>query len=71
MYQSVPGSNGNEGELHIPLISRTGASLSDDLESYPGHLLWMSYPNAMMQSVYYTDPLPADFCLLILLLFQC
>ena len=30
-------SNGNEGALHIPQISKTGASLSVCLMSYPGH----------------------------------
>ena len=34
LSQSGPGSNGNEGVLH----SKTGASLSDSLVSYPGHL---------------------------------
>ena len=37
--QSGSGSNGNEEVLHIPQSSRTGASLSDCLVSYPGHLL--------------------------------
>ena len=32
------GSNGNEGVLNIPQSSRTGASPSDCLISYPGHL---------------------------------
>ena len=42
--QSGPGSNGNERVFHIPQSSRTGASLSDCLVSYPGHLLRESYP---------------------------
>ena len=37
--QSSPGSNGNEGVLHIPQSSRTEASSSDDLVSYSGHFL--------------------------------
>ena len=35
--QSGPVSNGNEGVLHIPQISRAGASPSDSLVSYPGY----------------------------------
>ena len=35
--QSWPGSNGNEGALHIPQSSRTESSPSDCLMSYPGH----------------------------------
>ena len=34
--KSRPRSNGNEGLLHIPQISRAGASLSDGLMLYPG-----------------------------------
>ena len=38
--QSGPGSNGNEGVLHIPQgPSITGTSPSDCLLSYPGHSL--------------------------------
>ena len=38
--QRGPGSNGNEGVLHISQSSNiTGASPSDCLESYPGHSL--------------------------------
>ena len=38
--QSRPGSDGNEGVRHIPQSSNiTGASPSDSLVSYPGHLL--------------------------------
>ena len=38
--QSGPGSNGNEGVFHIPQSSSiTGASPSDCLVSYPGHLI--------------------------------
>ena len=55
--QSGPGSNGNEGVLHIPQSSSTaGTSPSDCLVSYPGHSLGGSYPSAEMQSVYSTAP---------------
>ena len=38
--QSGPGSNGNEGVLHIPQSSSiAGTSPSDCLVSYPGHSL--------------------------------
>ena len=38
--QSGPGSNGNEGVLHIPQSSSiTGTPPSDHLVSYPGHSL--------------------------------
>ena len=41
---SGPGSDGNKGVLHIPQSSSiTGASPSDCLVSYPGHLLGESY----------------------------
>ena len=56
--QSGPGSNGNEGVLHIPQSSSvTGASSSDCLMSYPGNDVRES--SAEMQSVYSTIP-PAD-----------
>ena len=53
--QRGPGSNGNEGVLHIPQsLSITGTSLSDCLVSYPGHLLGRgSYPSEEVQSVYF------------------
>ena len=35
--QSGPKSNSNEGVLHIPQISKAGASPSDDLALYPGY----------------------------------
>ena len=55
--QSGPGSNGNEGVLHIPLSSSiTGASGSDCLMSYQGHSLQRSYTSAEMQAVYSTAP---------------
>ena len=34
---SGPGSNCNEGVLHIPQSSMTGASPSDNLVSFLGH----------------------------------
>ena len=37
--QSGPGSNGNEGVLHIPQISKAGASLTHCLVSYLRHSL--------------------------------
>ena len=49
----------NEGALHIPQSSKTGASPSDGLVSYPGHSLKESYPSAETQSVYSTAPAPA------------
>ena len=40
IYQSGPGSDGNEGVLHIPQSSSTaGTTPSDCLMSYAGHLL--------------------------------
>ena len=55
--QSVPGSDGNEGVLHIPQSSGiTGTSPSDCLVSYPGHSLRESYSSAKKQSVYSTAP---------------
>ena len=54
--QSGPGSNGNEGVLHILLSSRTVASPSDCLVSYPVPSLAESDPSAEMQSVYSTAP---------------
>ena len=37
--QSGPGSNSNEGVLHIRQSSNNEVSLSDGLVSYPGHML--------------------------------
>ncbi len=55
--QSGPGSDGNEGGLHISQsFSITGISPSDCLVSYAGHLLRESYPSAKMQSVYFKAP---------------
>ena len=51
--QSGPGSNVNEGVLHIPQSSRTGTSPSDCLVLYPGHSLRRGfYPSAEMESIY-------------------
>ena len=53
--QSGPGSDGNEGVLHIPQSSSiAGTSPSDCFVSYPGHSLGRSYPSAEEQSVYST-----------------
>ena len=38
LSQSIPGSNGNEGVIHIPQMSQAGASLADCLMSYPGYI---------------------------------
>ena len=55
--QSGPGSNDTEWVLCIPQSSSiTGASPSDLLGSYPGHLLGESYSSAEMQSVYSITP---------------
>ena len=52
--QSGPGSDDNEGVLHIPQNSSiTGTSPSDCLVSHPENL---SYSSAEMQSVYSTGP---------------
>ena len=59
--QSETGSNVNVRKLKISQMSRTGASPSDSLVSYPGKLLGESYPSAEKQSVYSTDP--ADWAL--------
>ena len=61
--QIGPGSYGNEGVLRIPQSSNiTGASSSDCLVSYPGHLLERgSYPSAEVQSMYST--VPADWAI--------
>ena len=57
---SGPGSDSNEGMLHIPQSSSiTGTSSSDCLVSYPGHSFGSgggSYPSAEVQSVYSTAP---------------
>ena len=52
--QSGPGSNDNEGALHIPQNSRTGASSSDGLMPYPKYLLKES--STGMLSMYSTAP---------------
>ena len=55
--QSVPGSDGNKGVIHIHQSSCiTGTSPSDCLVSYTGHSLGKSYPSAEKQLVYSTAP---------------
>ena len=55
--QSGPGSNGNKGVLRILQNSSiTGASKSDCLVSYPGHLLRGSYPSVGTWSAYSAAP---------------
>ena len=54
--QSGPESDGCEGALCIPQSSSiTGASPSDCLVSYPGHLFGGSYPSAEKLSIYSTS----------------
>ena len=53
--QREPRNNGNEGVLHVPQSSKTGA-LPDGLMSYLGHSLGEAYSSAHMQSVYSTAP---------------
>ena len=59
LSQSGPESNCNEGVVHIPQSSKTGASPSDCLMSYPGQLLKGAgaYSSAEMQLVYSTTVL--------------
>ena len=60
--QSGHGNDGNEEVLCIPQSSSiTGASTSDCFVSYPEHPLGVWYPSAEIQSVYSTDPPPADW----------
>ena len=55
--QSRPGSDGNEGVLHISQSSCiSGMSPSDCIVSYSGHSLREFYPSAEKQSVYSTAP---------------
>ena len=52
--QCEPGSDSNEGILHIPQSSCiTGASPSDVLVSYQGHSLRESYPSALYSTAHY------------------
>ena len=55
--QSETGNNGYEGVLHIPQSSKTGASPSDDVMSYPEHSMGESYTSAVMQTVYFAAPI--------------
>ena len=51
--QIRPGSDGNEGVLHIPQRSSiTGVSSIDCFMSYPKHTLREGYPDAKNQSVH-------------------
>ena len=52
--QNGPGSNGNEGVLHIHQIAKAGTLPSDGLMSYTGHSLGVGV--ALLQSVYSTAP---------------
>ena len=54
--QNGPGSNDNEGVLHIPQISKTDASPSDGLVSYPEYLLGKSYPCCRDAAVLFHAP---------------
>ena len=64
--QSGPGKDDNGGVLHIPQSSSiNGASPSDYLVSYTGHLLEESYPSVEMKSMYSTAP--ADWATILLL----
>ena len=55
--QNRPWSNYNEEMLHIAQISKSKASASHGLVSYPGHTLgWGSYYFAEMQSLYSISP---------------
>ena len=56
--QSWPWSNGNEEVFHIPQSSKAGASPSNGLVSYSGHLFCGggSYSSEEMQLVYSTTP---------------
>ena len=58
--QSGPESNGNEGILYIPQSSRNGASSSDGLVLYPGHLLRLGGGLTLVQrySWYILQPQP-------------
>ena len=49
--QSGPGSNGDEGVLHIHQAFRTGASPSGGLVSYLGHSLGRVYNPSRQDSM--------------------
>ena len=60
--QSWPSNDGKKVVIQISQSSRiTGASPSDGLVSYPGHLLEKFYPTAEMPSVY--SAAPADWAI--------
>ena len=54
--QSELGSNGKEGVLHFPQVSKARTSPSDSLVTYPWHTLEGYYPTAEIQSVYLKAP---------------
>ena len=54
--QSGPGSNGNEGVLHIPQISKAGVLPSDGLMSYPIHSLQAGLTLLQRSSQYILQP---------------
>ena len=58
--QSRPRSNGIERVLHIPQSSRTGASPSDWLVSYLGHILEVPFSREAV-GVFYTPIWPGWF----------
>ena len=54
---ATAGNDGNKGVLHIAQSSNiTGASPSDCLVLYPGHLLGEFYPSTEMKLVYSASP---------------
>ena len=54
--QGRPGSDGNEGVLHIIRISKAGPLPSDLVSSLEHSLERGSYPSAEMQSTYFIAP---------------
>ena len=61
-----PGSDCNEGVLHILQSPSIIGSLSSDcFVSYPGHSLLRGYPSAEVQSLYSTSPADQEknFCI--------
>ena len=68
---SGPGSNSYEEVLPILQSSKTGASLSDSLVSFPEHSLEVSYISAEMQSTYSTAPVDWAIYLLDFKVYEC
>ena len=61
--QSGPGSNGNEGVLHIlQSTSIIGASPSDCLKLYPGYLFGVGPSPLQKCSQCILQPLPTELC---------